>query len=231
MSAGESRSDIGIVGKRGWSAEASRCVEKTKIKSSILPFFPTPPSIFHPGPLIEHSFSSSGANYQRCWPHARPDNRLKITPRDTGTLPPDSPLDPASRAQSRCICSVVPWKERMTPTIRESRRTFFFSCSRDRHEIAPPLRPGVRESGRLNRSEERLRRVWTEIIRGGSSPKNLFWIFFLDWRSLDPSSRSICRGNEVTWRTYVDSSGTKIRRRTLIKDELYLILRYVSLLF
>lgn len=53
--------------------------------------------------VLVYSFTCQ-AKLSRYWPHARPDNRLKITPRDTGPL--GSP-DAASRIQNRCICSVV----------------------------------------------------------------------------------------------------------------------------
>lgn len=88
--------------------------------------------------VVVYSFTCQ-TKLSRRWPYARPDNRLKITPRDTG--PPWFPGRslPNTKSVHLFRCS---WKERMTPTIREqkSRRSafasFFFSCSRDRGDWA-----------------------------------------------------------------------------------------------
>lgn len=116
----------------------------------------------------------------------------------------------------------------MTPTIRESRRTFFFSCSRDRHEIAPPLRPWGPGIGQIKSVGGTITsRLDGNNTRGGrlSLALQRIRISFEFSFSIGSKLGSLPEINvqRRMMRNYVDSSGTKIRRHTLIKNELYYI--------
>lgn len=113
----------------------------------------------------------------------------------------------------------------MTPTIRESRRTFFFSCSRDRHEIAPPLRPWGPGIGQIKSVGGTITsRLDGNNTRGGRSlsKESGSLLNFLS-RLAKLGSLPEINVQRRMMRNYVDSSGTKIRRHTLIKNELYYI--------
>lgn len=96
------------------------------------------------------------------------------------------------------------------------------------------------ESGRLNRSEERLRRVWTEIMRGGGRlspppPGNQrirfsFEFSFSIERSLDPSSRSIRTSGDEKLRTWIHLEQKKFVHALEQITNILTIPRYVPIL-